>query len=345
MSQLFGQSPYTSGKTPSGPAARPGSSSLPPPPPSMEAEIEIRTMRSDLEQMGGQANAMGNLTFSVSQPQPQVRIQMAPVASREDNSDITPNRNYMSLLWIFIGLIFAGLLFAAGYFLLPKLLPANQQPAVNSTSTTATSSGSSLTASSTRVFLGYVPFTKLPSDGKFNIVFTEEVTRQSLVESIMDSVGQGNATSAPSHFAEVILKNKDGQPMPWISYLGLVQANLLPENLWQQYFEQSFNLFLLRDEKGAWPVYILKLKDDQSKLLTENKIGIMAQSKSDFPKLYFYPPGPEATGLEDADVYEEKVRALTYASPGARFVYGWIGKKYFVIGTSVQAFEEAGRRL
>ena len=345
MSQLFNQSPYTSNPNPGqipGAANRPGGTNLPPPPPSASSELEVRTLQSDLEQMGGQANAFGNLTFSA--PQIEVAMQMERVPGRTSASDVMPNRGYVTWLWIFIGLVAAGLLFAAGYFLLPKLTAKPQaNPAGNNSSTTQ--SAQSLSTSTPPTFLGYRTFAKIPPDGKYDIVLTAGATGPSIVSSIIESVGQGNATSALGLFAEVVLKNPEGQALPWISYLKLVSANTVPDGIWQEHFEQGFNLYVRKDERSSWPVFVLKLKEGKSKLLADAEMAKLEQKSAELTKLYFFPPGEEMTEFEGKQVFGQPARVLTYGNPGARLVYGWIGDQYFLIGTSLEAFEEAGRRL
>ncbi|MFH0890741.1 MAG: hypothetical protein V1856_01775 [Candidatus Liptonbacteria bacterium] len=352
MSDFFNQSPSTGnsgqenhytgfGRAP-GAANNSSGPVLPPPPPAAGAELEIRTMRSDLEQMGGQANAFGNLTFSA--PPPEVAVQTVQAPARIDPY-ATPNSKVIMILWMFVGIGVAGLLFAAGYFLLPKIT-AKQESGQISTSggqTAAVPAPPAISASTT--YLGYHSFAKIPTDGKFNIILNGDANRQNFVMSVLDQVGRGNASSALNQFTEIIIRNQEGQALPWGSYLKMVNAGLLSPDIWQEYFEQGFNMYLLRNERGAWPVYVLKHKPDQNRLVSEKDLSEIEKNSGELVKLFFSAPGEEMTRFETKQVYGEPARVLTYGNPGARLVYGWVDSQYFLISTSLESFEEAGRRL
>ncbi len=345
MSQIFNQSPYASGsgqnQVPGAQNRTPGQN-FPPPSPGINAEIEIRTMQSDIEQMGGQANAFGNLTFSA--PQVEVRSQATGAPFQGDVSDVMPNKSYVAWLWVLVGIGIAGLLFAGGYFLIPKLTakPTPPPATVNNASSTNAPSLPPVTAPT---FLGYKSFAKFPTDGKYEIILTDNATKLGLVDAVVGSAGENNATSALSRFTEVVVKNSEGHALSWASYLKMAEASLLEERLWQGYFEQGFNLFVRWDERGAWPVYVLKLKEGQTKILADVDLRNMEEKSSELKKLFFLDPGSEVTQFESKQVYGESARVLTYSNPGARLVYGWVNSQYFLISTSLESFEEAGRRL
>ncbi len=344
MSQIFNQSPYAnssgSNQVPGAQNRTPGQN-FPPPSPGINAEIEIRTMQSDIEQMGGQANAFGNLTFSA--PQVEVRAQVTGIPTQRDSSDVMPNKSYVTWLWIFVGLGVAGLLFAGGYFL-PKLIAKPSPPPATANNATSTNTPS-LPPAPAPTFLGYKSLIKFPTDGKYEIILTDNATKSGLVGAIVSSAGEGNASSALNRFTEIIVKNAEGHALSWSAYLEMANASLLEDKLWQGYFEQGFNLLVRWDERGAWPVYVLKLKEGQSKILADVDIKGMEGKMPDLKNLFFSDPGAEMTQFESKQVYNEPTRVLTYGNPGARLVYGWVNSQYFLISTSLESFEEAGRRL
>jgi len=301
----------------------------PPPPP----EIEVRTMKSDLDSI----SASGGISLQADEVASMITSQ------EEKNPPRKSGGGWLSLVLIgLVVLVTTGLVALLFFFIISGSTPdigflfSGQAVSEESEEGLEYEPVEEVYES-----VEYVSFLNLETQDIVPIVVPRRAAssasdlktfRQRLLEALAGIQGR-NA------LVEVVPQDEEELAYAWGEYLQLNDIDLLPSAVWQDVFEPSFNLFVYRDGRGSWPGYILKLRPDESPNTRRATVRAMESRLEEISKLFIKTP-TGGRGFEDAVVINTATRQQQYESPiGATFVYGWYGGKYLVISTSFNGME------
>lgn len=324
MSEIFTHSPFVQ---PTDNQPETGQQEpLVPPPPKESVEVVIRTMRSDIDQMkkGGMLEQRG---LGITIP------AVAPAAKSGTAKSLIP-----TIIWIVGVACGALLIFALGYFVLPALFQKSgaskdQAPAASQTQ----SPQDQTTPAIHQPTRFHTSFFSRPADAQIVLNLDEANTPAGVRQAITDSLLRIASSSA---LVEV-LPQKNGEPATWNEMVGVVQLATPSENFWTGKYEDDFTMFVYRDKKGIWPGYILKRKSDQSALLVKNAMLQLEATPANLNNFFLTDPANPTGTFMDLQIGSQPFRRLSYTTPSAVFLYGWIYNSYFVISTSEDGFRRA----
>ncbi|MBS3903288.1 MAG: hypothetical protein KGZ30_02830 [Anaplasmataceae bacterium] len=297
---------------------------VPPPPP----EMEVRTMRTDLESV----SASGGISL-------QAEEVASLLAAEEKKSSVAPRSSgVLSLIAIGVVVLVAAIVVGFLFFYifsgsLPNIsfllgggepqtedgVEEDYQPLPNAYPTFKYESYLKLEAQD------IVPVV-LPREGASSVAELKTF-RQGLLNAL-------SAVRGRNAFVEVLPQDSDELPYSWAEFLKLNDVALLNENFWLDVFEPNFNLFIYRDGRGAWPGYVLKLQQDEAVTVNQDSVAAIEKQSQEIAKLFIDPPQGGRT-FEEGSVLGTLTRQKPYDNPtGAMFVYAWYGGKYLVLSTS-----------
>ena len=331
------------------PTTPPPSAPKPPPPP--PPEINLRTMKSDLESLketGGAAPAPKPFTppelkkeppritpaefGELKKPEAQKTTAVPQGLIEEESANAGKKKKLAVWLVSLIIIVGAGL---AGYYLIfPMLFPPQAPPPPLAV---------------TQPPITEVPITAVPpaetapvQNPHQSLLATSDSSAAAELavlnlDSLTAALKEKSLGTSLNTLTEVTLSNANGQlPSP------IVFNALLPEispatiaNL----FEDDFTAALYTDANGSWPAYILKLKTEASQVEAQTEINKL-ESSLNLANLFLENPGaPNSAGFKTGQANGLATRYLTYSKSGAGLNIAWSGDK-LIISTSYNGLKK-----
>lgn len=338
---------------------RPAPPSPPPPPP---PEITVRTMKSDLESLketGGLTPAPKPFTppelirdFSRPAPPPPPPPKIAPAdfsapkkiespATAKETSFVEEEKTgggglKKILSWAAI-LILAVLVAAGGYFyvfplLFPPQIPPQPPKNFNQPAEVPVTGIPSPAPAPAPALLPHQSLLRF-SDGAAPVQLAV-VDLNSLKTAIQKEAGKSGAVGT---LIEMIFSDAGGQVSASAAF-----SALLPEissDTFKNLFEEDFTLALYRDENGAWPAYIFKLKTEASQVEAQTMVKDL-ESSANLKNIFAADPGtPSVGGFKNGQADGTASRYLTYSKKGAALNIAWSGDK-LIISTSYNGLKK-----
>ncbi len=332
--------------------------SAPPPPP----EVQVRTMRSDLESMAKSGGGS-----------PRFRIVKAAGLAMENNSVSRAVRakKEKALIIALVAVAVAAVVACIGYFAYPAFFSgstAPQQPpqqptqsgasagasaaqpnAATTTATTTVTSVATSTPAATASSAQNSSF-KEPADQVLTLVLSAGGTVTSAAD--LQTFNQRlsallTAADKKSNFIEIDAKGADGRDLGIAEILSQANAEIISPTLLAANFDPAAAFFVYRDKNGFWPGYVLSLQTGKSWLFLENDVAKLETSPN-IANLFLYDIGVLPTsGFVGGTVANTSVRVLPFpsANPSASFVYGWYGGTRLIVSTSLAGFAQAVSHL
>jgi len=167
-----------------------------------------------------------------------------------------------------------------------------------------------------------------------------EVTLGTISVAAMRSEMEFSTAQVPI-LKEIVFKNADGEILTSAQILGEVLADVFTSALAPN-FEADFTLLTYANDKGTWPVYVLKAGADAT--LAEVKTAVSKlESSANRGNLFVTDPGT-ASAWKSGTTEGVANRYSTYSLAGASLNYGWTGN-ILVISASYPGFQEVLKRL
>lgn len=303
--------------------------------PASTTDIKIRTMSSDLQNMG---LGGGIPQMTVSQI-PAVDLNPAAQIQTVATPTSTGNRK---LIYIVISILGIAVLFALGFFL-PKILFNNQSsttqtPTVKSPQTPATTTQTTPQTPSVASGFTHSSFFKSSAGTPTNVAVSSGLT----TENISGIINQQTAPSSAS-FLEMVF-NKDNKPISWKEFMNIYGWTFLPESFFVDNFKEDFTSYMHKDSFGSHPGYVLQLKPDATIVLLRSQLLKIESDPAQISKLFLSTPNNPGASFSDAQINGQPVRVLKFGS-GETFYYGWFNNQYLVFGTSEEGMKTAFSKL
>ena len=146
-------------------------------------------------------------------------------------------------------------------------------------------------------------------------------------------------------FVEVRLQKPDASAASFGEFMYELKTAFFAQWFVAENFNPDVTFFAFKDKNGSWPGFVLQLKPSKNWLFLKAEI-VQIEESPGLETLFIAQPGTRApAGFVDETIGEVQARTLSYvANPNARFIYGWF-QNYFVVATSREAFLEALKRL
>lgn len=311
-----------------------GGSAVPPPPPT-SMEVSVRTMATDLENMGKSLEeALREMTTAAPMgqaAQPLVGVFGAPAAQ--------PAGDKIKLaLWGLVVIVGVMVFFFAGYFFLPLIF---KEPPPEEAAPAAPAAVNELSPP-TPVFLGHRSFLRKPPAATLKFEFSRPLT-PAYYNLYRGAVGDILAAAEGKDLVEIVLQKGDGQAVAWTQMLALFGIGAIDGDFWNSRLERDFT-FLAWRENNAWrPVYVLKLNPGQNPLVLQSILAKM-ETDPNLKNFFLDPPGGSGDTFRDYQVIGQPVRLKSWEN-GEVLLYGWLYSQYLVISTSEAGFRETMLRL
>lgn len=335
---------------------------MPPPPP---PEINIRTMKSDIEslrQTGGTGPTPKpfvppELTREIPIPTPPPsRITpsdfTAPKPTVPQNTAAAKLKNVIEeeaptaktgakkVVAVIGGLVLAIAAAVAGYlyvfpFLFPTQPPASPAaPAPPSTQEPRETSAPLVIPGPATPALTHKSLlqpTSPPSGAQFSTTLDLANFKSLLSEEAQKS-------STIDTLTEIVFEDTNGQipastlmPVILPDFSSTVVANL---------FEKDYTIALYRDNNGVWPVYLLKLSAKSNPAEAQTEISKL-ETSTDLANLFLSDPGtPNSAGFKSGQASGLMTRYLTFAQKGAGLNIAW-SKNTLILSTSYNGLKKA----
>lgn len=140
---------------------------------------------------------------------------------------------------------------------------------------------------------------------------------------------------------EIVFKNADGEILSAAGIMGLVLPDVFDAATVSS-FAADFTLLTYTNDKGTWPVYVLRLKSGAT--LADAKTAVSKiESSANLANLFVTDPGT-AAAWKSGTTEGVSNRYATYTLSGAGLNYGWLNDT-LVIGASYPGFQEVLKRL
>jgi len=149
---------------------------------------------------------------------------------------------------------------------------------------------------------------------------------------------------ARSKLIEIDIVDEIGSHFSLSEYLNNQEIFLLPDYIWKDNFEPSFNFYVFRDSQGNWPIYVFKLLSSRTPLLLRDEIAALEES-TDLVKLFLVNPGRPEGDFTNSLVGTNTARKKAYASAGSALIYLWSGSEYLILATTSEGAELALKNL
>ena len=291
-----------------------------PPPPSQE--VDIRTMKKDVEAL----RSSGGTGVEPRSFNPADLVGDAAFTPMVDAASELPAPKSKALL-ISVGVVVVLALAAAAvyYFVLPLFSPDEPEVVVDETPIEEETP----------------PITEEPafvhSSFFIDADFTSE-PRQAVLTAL--TVGAVNAALVTSDAAngtvEEVVFTANGDPVLAEDLIGLLLPGLDPAM-----FAEDFTAFVYHDENGDWSGYVFKLNTDANVSIAG--AAVLSEIEESVNLSSFYPESPgtaDSNGFRAGSVDGVSTRYLPFSATGASFNYGWFGN-YLILSTSFKGFQEA----
>lgn len=289
---------------------------IPPAPPPVRpreeapaGDVNIRTLESDLE----------------GAP-PETVNQLPEDAAVEAPSDGGRKKKILIIAAIVSGVVVLGLI---GYFVVyPLVSPIKEAPPVVQPEPVAS-------APAAREHTSYF----IESPTAISRVNLPNITALSIAFALQN---EGARAIAPGSLVEVVMLDSAGNQAELAAYLPQLSSTVPGEKL-GAWFESDFTAFIYFDDQGAWPGYVIKVKEGAN--VDELKAGMSQLENGDISAFYIAPPGVLGQ-FKDGKVPSTssgQVIATRYAAgsrAGAAFNYGYAGD-YLLISTSYNGLKAA----
>lgn len=308
-------------------------SSLPAP----TSDVKIRTMNSDLQNMG---LGGGIPQMTVAQIP---AVDLNPVTPAPVISVPTSSTGSKKFLYLIISIVGIAVLFALGFFL-PKLLFNNQPTTQTAEKPKPTQQGTVTTPTSTTPkpsetpSLVHISFFKSSAGTPTNVPIADNLT----TENVSGLINQQTAASSAS-FLEMTF-TKEGKSVSWKQFMNLYGWTFLPENFFTDNFKEDFTAYMHKDSFGSHPGYILELKPEATVVLLRSQLLKIESDPTQIAKFFLSSPNNPAATFGDSQINGQPVRTLKFGS-GETFYYGWFNNQYLVFATSEEGIKTAFSKL
>lgn len=319
----------------------------PPPPP----EVKVRTMRSDIDEMGKNGGSLPHfhvVTVKGLTPTKARMVETAvPLAASGGTTTGTNKAAVAAVVIIAIAAIallvylayrtlFAGTISAPSTGNATAALPAQNQTATSTATTSATAP-----------FI-HVSLFKKQADQTLIFTFSSGGAATSAADlqtfnQRLSALLAGADNNA--HMIEIAMRTADGRGVAIGDVLAQANAPLLSAQA-LAHFNPDASFFVYRDANGFWPGIVLLLTPGDNWLFAKNDVQSL-ESSPDIANLFLAGVGaPSASGFADSTVNNTAVRAVSFphANPPATFLYGWY-QTYLIISTSQNGFTAAMKLL
>lgn len=256
-------------------------------------------------------------TFTI--PEPKMETPMP--TPTETPAKKPSKKRLIILLSILIGVIALGVV---GYFLVfPILFPA--EPVIETPITTQppivpTEEPAPITAPAPTHASFFV--TPVPQETiSLSVVNASDI--KSSLASLASSIEAGN-------FKEAVFQ-KPGNVLIKASEILPLLINGLTAQDFTDNFEDDFTSFVWVDNNGAWPGYILKVKQNIPLLQAQTRLAKI--ESANFANTFLAEPGPITKTFQNGKAKDLDTRYQTYTKAGAAINYGWLND-YLIISTS-----------
>ncbi|MEK7212117.1 MAG: hypothetical protein AAB686_00375 [Patescibacteria group bacterium] len=323
MVEIFSQSPFVrNSQVPEEKLALGDAPAVPPPPPS-SLEVIIRTMESDVAEMGKTGRLTRTPTLIAATPP-------------------SPEKRSLFWIWFLTGVLGTAVLFFGGYFLLPFVLNIIEQTPPVAPPTAPPTVLVPAPTSTTPVFLGHQSFFRQMADDVINInpgVTSEPRTTDQQIKLQLPNI------NINSKLIEVVIYTAEGQALAWTDFLRAKGFTVPDADFWRGRLEQDFTYFMERDATGAFASgYVLKLQAGQSPLIIQPSL-LQMEKDTALANLFLNPPGESSGDFADAQISGQPVRVKNFKNKNAALVYGFAFNKYLIIATSQSGYRLALSRL
>ena len=296
-------------------------------------DVRIRTMNSDLQNMG-----MGGGI-------PQMNVRQTPAVNLNPAPQIQPVVNpptssgSKKFLYIIFAVLGVALLFILGFFL-PKLFFKNEAPVTpNTPGKVATSTTPGTTQQNpTETKFVHSSFFKSASGGVINVALPVGVSPESVSGLISQQTGPISASFSELSFS------RDSKPVTFKEFMNIYGWSFLPETFFTENFKDDFTTYVYKDSLGTAPGYVLELKPETTIVLLRSQLLKIESDVSKIAKFFLSSPISPAPNFADSQINGQPVRTLKFAS-GETFYYGWFNNKYLVFSTSEEGMKMAYSKL
>lgn len=312
-------------------------------PPPAPIEISVRTMESDLENMGRSLEEALRSMSSVAQNQSQETAPSLPSILNGENQSASKNWTKLTI-WGVVAAAGIIALFFMGYFFLPFIFGEKPKESSPEAAINPPSANLPVKETDSAVFLEHRSFLRNPGDKELKLEFKNS-TSPSYYNLYLENLKKVLYTAGTeSRFVEIVLVQNENQNISWTQMLELLGISAIEESFWSNRFEQDFTFFA-NLQNGIWyPGFILKLKFGQSPLALQSTVSKI-ESDVNLKNFFLDSPGDAQDGFRDFQISGQPVRMQSWSKSDAAFVYGWLYNQYLVISTSEGGFREAMLRL
>ncbi|MBI3046229.1 MAG: hypothetical protein HYY86_01620 [Candidatus Harrisonbacteria bacterium] len=337
------RSPANLPTTSAPPAGGPKPPSPPPP------EINLRTMKSDLESLketGGSAPAPKPFTppelkkeFALPPPPPKItpaefgEPKKTEAPKIEEETAGTGKKKKLAV-WLGSLIVVVGAGLAGYYLIFPLLFPPQAPPP-----TPAVTQPPITEAPVAAVPLAETAPAKNPHQSLLTASDSSASAELAAInlDSLTAALKEKSQSASPNTLTEVALSDANGQLLS-SSVLNALLPEISPEAI-KNLFEDDFTAALYADTNGSWPAYILKLKTEASQVEAQTEINKL-ESSLNLANLFLENPGtPNSAGFKTGQANGAATRYLTFAKQGAGLNIAWSGDK-LIISTSYNGLKK-----
>ncbi len=170
---------------------------------------------------------------------------------------------------------------------------------------------------------------------------SEDIKLQDLSVSGIRSAISFSTADVPS-LKEIVLRNAEDNALSFAQVAGALSPQVFNDDTIKM-FEADFTLLIYTDQKGSWPVYILKSPVGVRAADVEPKIKGLETAEGGVKNFYLIDPGTVGT-WKSGSVSGVATRYVTFPQSGAGFNYGRTGQTW-ILSSSYNAFKESLSRL
>jgi len=301
-------------------------------PPSPPADMQLRTMASDMQSLEkGEAMPIPqNVLPSTADKEPVFRPETqvdSPFAVTEDTGVASTGKKK---IWLWAGAIVAILGVAAiGYFTYPLIFGDVETPLLPEEQPLVPPPALEVPPP---IVIEHQSLFVPPGPPRTEIVLST-ISRETATVALQSIAGNRLPNGT---LQEVAVLDSNRSRVPLGSFMQEFSGTTVAGQL-VNWFEEDFSAFLFYDADGVWPGYIAKVKNGVN--LDEVKANISSIEASELSRFYLLAPGAFSV-FRAGQVNGQSTRFAVGEIPGAAFNYSVIGN-YLLISTSYNGLRTA----
>jgi len=159
------------------------------------------------------------------------------------------------------------------------------------------------------------------------------------IESFQEKFARALKGMDEGEFIEVAFYTDEGLSYKITDFFGSAGLGIISRTTLSDAFEADFTGFAVRDERGIWPGYVLRLREGSTKSAVQGNVSRLESS----PLIsgFFLGDPVVGKGFTDGVIGGRAVRIGTFSRPFHVFVYGWSNDTYLILSASEEGMKRA----